>query len=268
MRTAFYKLNILLTICLFLNSCTKEDVAPDLLVGWKEETEGRVQFTNLTENADSFLWEFDDKTTSTEKTPVKIYTKNGDYQVKVTATKGSKTTSKTLAVKVTNVILPVLEFRNDLHNFNIEVGTYKNPDPLKPPFEFIGSTGLVYSVSKISFPDRSQWSILLGTLYDGPDPIINYTGFTQENIKEITKVLVATQFGEEQVFEYRLTFDKPYEISISRVDKGNYAIRYNFGADKQICKSISFKGCISNLRGLAQDYVFEELSFIAHQSNS
>ncbi|WP_081469326.1 DUF262 domain-containing protein [Runella slithyformis] len=27
-------------------------------------------------------------------------------------------------------------------------------------------------------------------------------------------------------------------------------------------------GCISNLRGLAQDYVFEELSFIAHQSNS
>ncbi len=27
-------------------------------------------------------------------------------------------------------------------------------------------------------------------------------------------------------------------------------------------------GCISNLRGLTQDYVFEELSFIAHQSNS
>lgn len=46
----------------------------------------RAQFTNQsTENARSFLWEFGDGTTSTEKNPMHIYANEGSYTVRLTA---------------------------------------------------------------------------------------------------------------------------------------------------------------------------------------
>ena len=46
----------------------------------------RAQFTNMSsENAVSFLWEFGDGTTSTERDPMHIYTSEGTYTVRLTA---------------------------------------------------------------------------------------------------------------------------------------------------------------------------------------
>lgn len=253
MKMTFYKLNILLIIFVFFNSCTQEDIAPNLLVGWREETLGKVQFTNLTENADSFLWEFDDKTTSTEKTPVKIYTQNGDYQVKVTATTGKKAKSQTLKIKVKSVVLEVFEFNRNFHNFYLDVGLYSNPEPLKLPLYGALGGKLVYCINNIKFAFDSPSYILIGTTFSGPDPIFKFSGFTPENIKEIIKVNVQ----DNTVYEYKLTFDKPFEISVSRVDKGNIAVRLNRDGDDQLCKSVLFKGQSINFDGNFGKDVFD-----------
>ena len=55
----------------------------------KEVEPGSVTFINTSENADSFLWEFGDGTTSTIKDPVKTFSQTGEYLVKLTATNTS-----------------------------------------------------------------------------------------------------------------------------------------------------------------------------------
>ncbi|RYD83460.1 MAG: PKD domain-containing protein [Sphingobacteriales bacterium] len=48
--------------------------------------EQTVSFTNTSVNAKSYLWDFGDKTTSTDKNPTHTFTKPGKYDVKLTAT--------------------------------------------------------------------------------------------------------------------------------------------------------------------------------------
>ena len=59
------------------------------LVGFKADTfactGSQVKFTNFTPNAASYLWNFGDGQTSTEKNPFHVYAKNGRYDVKLTA---------------------------------------------------------------------------------------------------------------------------------------------------------------------------------------
>jgi PKD repeat protein len=68
----------------------------------KENTPGRVSLINTSENADTYLWDFGDSTTSTLKNPVKTYTVTGDYTVTLTATNSNsgvvKTFSSTISV--------------------------------------------------------------------------------------------------------------------------------------------------------------------------
>lgn len=45
-----------------------------------------VQFTNNSVNADSYLWEFGDGTTSTEKNPIHVFDSAKIYRIKLTAT--------------------------------------------------------------------------------------------------------------------------------------------------------------------------------------
>jgi PKD repeat protein len=45
-----------------------------------------VTFTNFSQNATSYVWDFGDGETSTEKDPVHVYAASGDYTVKLTAT--------------------------------------------------------------------------------------------------------------------------------------------------------------------------------------
>lgn len=59
-----------------------------------------ITFTNASENADSYLWDFGDGTTSTEKNPTKVYTEGKAYTVKLKAvgTTGTGNYAKTLVV--------------------------------------------------------------------------------------------------------------------------------------------------------------------------
>ncbi|GAB4489023.1 MAG: hypothetical protein OHK0019_06070 [Saprospiraceae bacterium] len=58
-------------------------------------------FTNTSQNALSYLWDFGDGNTSTAANPVHTYAVAGNYAVKLSATNQCKTTSKTLILPIT-----------------------------------------------------------------------------------------------------------------------------------------------------------------------
>ena len=54
-----------------------------------------VNFSNCSENSDTYLWNFGDGTTSTEKNPQHIFTNTGNFQVKLSTVGVNNTTSET-----------------------------------------------------------------------------------------------------------------------------------------------------------------------------
>lgn len=58
----------------------------------------RVQFNNTSSNADSYVWEFDDGTFSTEKNPTKNFLESRLYTVKLTAIGSGGSNSTTIPV--------------------------------------------------------------------------------------------------------------------------------------------------------------------------
>lgn len=60
-----------------------------------------VSFTNSSQRAESYSWNFGDGATSTEASPKHRYTHSGNYEVVLSATKGSKTVTKKQMVQIT-----------------------------------------------------------------------------------------------------------------------------------------------------------------------
>ncbi|QMW03331.1 PKD domain-containing protein [Spirosoma foliorum] len=72
--------------------------------------DGGITFTNTSLNADTYLWDFGDGTTSTDKVPSsKTYTKNGPVTISLTATGKGGTNKTTLNVDI-NTIKPIADF--------------------------------------------------------------------------------------------------------------------------------------------------------------
>jgi len=71
-----------------------------------------ITFTNESENADTYLWDFGDGTTSTEKNPTKIYTEGGIYTVKLKAvgTTGTGNYAKSLIIVDPDAVIPTDKF--------------------------------------------------------------------------------------------------------------------------------------------------------------
>lgn len=51
----------------------------------REAAAGKITFINASQNADDFVWDFGDNTSSTLKNPEKTFSETGDYVVKLTA---------------------------------------------------------------------------------------------------------------------------------------------------------------------------------------
>lgn len=73
------------TLTFSFASCTKEPTANINANKTEVEVNEEVSFTNSSQEAESYLWEFGDGTTSTQKEPVKAYSKAGEYTVYLTA---------------------------------------------------------------------------------------------------------------------------------------------------------------------------------------
>ncbi len=106
------KIKTFLTVTLcavaVLWSCKKGDepVTPKVSAAFTSTvdalTGGVVTFTNTSENATSYAWDFGDGNTLKEKNPTHKYTKSGNYTVKLTATNagGSDEETKTIIIKL------------------------------------------------------------------------------------------------------------------------------------------------------------------------
>ncbi len=67
-----------------------------------EKTAGKVTFTNTSEGATSYAWDFGDGNTSKDENPAHTYAKNDTYTVKLTATNAGGSDNTTKEVTITN----------------------------------------------------------------------------------------------------------------------------------------------------------------------
>jgi len=101
------KYSLLVVIFSLLWSCEKDNdeilVQACFTYQFSETTEGEVAFTNCSENAASYLWNFGDGETSTEKNPVHTYAIEPPYYVRLIA--NSRFQSDTLNTVIGNMMV-------------------------------------------------------------------------------------------------------------------------------------------------------------------
>ena len=153
----------------------------------KEVEAGKVTFINTSENADSFLWEFGDGTTSTIKDPVKTFTETGDYNVKLTAM--NTTTGETDSF---SSIVSIFVFQGGLvTNGNFESGT--------SPWTF-GVTNAIAPALLVTEGGNTYFSINVTAAGNPFDVNLSHTGI---NLTQGTT--------------YRLTFDAWSNVNRSMI---------------------------------------------------
>ncbi|MEM1338363.1 MAG: PKD domain-containing protein [Bacteroidota bacterium] len=98
----FFALSLLILLC----SCGSDDddalgTDRDPVAGFTFETdELRVTFENTSSNANSYVWDFGDDTTSEEVDPVHTYQQGGTYTVILTGTNGTESNATTQSITV------------------------------------------------------------------------------------------------------------------------------------------------------------------------
>lgn len=119
------KIVSLLVVFLSFLSCDSDDDSVQnntLSSGYtyvREAAPGVITFINTSENADTYVWDFGDGTTSIIKDPVKTYTQTGEYVVNLTAKN-----NKTGEVKSYSSTISIFVFQGGLvSNGNFESGT-------------------------------------------------------------------------------------------------------------------------------------------------
>jgi PKD repeat protein len=109
-----YSWAVLLLMTLTLVYSCKKDKQADVIAGFTYAQDAsnflKITFTNNSENADTYSWNFGDNATSTEKDPVHTYTAAGTYTVILTATSGGSTDSyqQSVVVEDPNAMLTAL----------------------------------------------------------------------------------------------------------------------------------------------------------------
>lgn len=99
------KLYSLLILTTFFVGCSSDDApkTEEVRASYtfvREAFPGRITFINTSSNADTYLWNFGDGTTSTLKDPVKTFAATGEYVVNLTASNSRKGTSASFSSTV------------------------------------------------------------------------------------------------------------------------------------------------------------------------
>lgn len=79
-----------------------------------------VAFTNISENASSYSWDFGDGQTSTDESPSHTYNADGKYEVTLVATEGTESSEKTITVFLN---VPETEENDVFEDFSGEAGS-------------------------------------------------------------------------------------------------------------------------------------------------
>jgi PKD repeat protein len=107
-----------------------------------------VRFTDLSENAVSFYWNFGDGATSTQQNPVHTYSKAGNYTVNLTATNAYGTDSKlaTINVLAQSVLTAFPGYTNPPSDLNQD-GLYED----------INGNGMLDFDDVVAYYDNMDW---------------------------------------------------------------------------------------------------------------
>jgi len=103
------KLSLLVLALIMLIGCSKDDPKPKpdasftyekVIAAAKDYNEMKTYFTNTSEDAVSYSWDFGDGTTSTDINPEHIFPANGNYNVTLSATNSGGTTTYSKQVNI------------------------------------------------------------------------------------------------------------------------------------------------------------------------
>ena len=109
MKKTLKVLSVIFLSGLVMTACNKDDenTGPaDVIASFQyeisAETWSDVVFTNYSQNASTYAWDFGDGNTSTEQNPTHSFASGGTYDVMLTATGEAGTASKTETITVVN----------------------------------------------------------------------------------------------------------------------------------------------------------------------
>ena len=80
-----------------------------------------VKFINQSKDADSFVWDFGDGTTSSEASPSHTYSSSGNYTVTLKATKGDKTTVTEKRILIQQPLDCLVEIETEYGNMTVQL---------------------------------------------------------------------------------------------------------------------------------------------------
>lgn len=175
-----------LSAVLVFTSCKKDDEDPEpegIVASFQYEVSAtnfaEVTFTNFSQNASSYEWDFGDGNTSTEKDPVHTYAAEGTYTVELTASNadGSDTYSQEITLEDPNTALAKLA--------GTDSKTWK-----------LFREGTSMGVG----PDETQPRIWWALENDGSRPCVYYHEFTFARDGSFTFDDMGSFWGEAAVF--------------------------------------------------------------------
>ena len=129
MKTTSRITSIALFVAVLAGGCQKEPEANITADKTTVETGESVKFTNTTVNGESYEWDFGDGTSSSEKSPTKIFAQAGTFNVKMTSySKNQKKTDQaTISITVENINKKFLGNYSVTENcVSDECGTYSD----------------------------------------------------------------------------------------------------------------------------------------------
>jgi len=229
------------------SSCKKDSSEPQPFVFYSISVDGAtVTFTNKSEDAVSYEWDFGDGTSSTEESPVHTYPGKGKYvpTLYATTTAGVKGEASTVIqiAKVSGIKLDDNSLSDwDTIAYNVVIAGPNSGNFIKAKYDYDGNYVYVYFEQNTKkaegniydlyidadndittglltgeIPNGAYEVLLEGTIFDDwLDPYYfvgsdqqNFGNYTYQSINEFYRVGTIQQAGSVQKFEFALSRSK------------------------------------------------------------
>ncbi len=190
------------------------DFSPNADVGVGDE----VSFSNCSDHATSFAWDFGDGETSTDENPAHVYESAGEFTVKLLASNGSSadTISKTISITQANAI-NVNGQSYLITSASMDVSNWEDVDEEGNPLvgqslqlEFAGSNNLTFSIQVTADEDDAFEGTF--TANNSLDFEIEYWFGDEDEVELETGTLTISKEDGTEV--YTVTYEDPGSSTI------------------------------------------------------
>lgn len=153
-------IRFLFFVCVALLSCTKENTKPTPTADFSFTGAGvapaTITFTNTALNADSYIWDFGDNTSSTDKNPRHTYTTAGTFLVKLTAVGAGGSASMSKSITITKPADPVAAFTFKVNGSAPASVTFTNSSSNASTYNWnFGDAGSSINTSSATNPEHT-----------------------------------------------------------------------------------------------------------------